>query len=71
MFAEVLRTDIAIHETTEADSTLWVEKPYDPMNWQVPWVITGRHTFQLTNQDDPALKKAALVWTRSEDMKKQ
>ena len=65
-----VEADIAIRETTEADSTLWVEKPYDPMNWQVPWVITGRRTFQMTTQDDPALKKAALQWMRSEDMKK-
>ena len=65
-----VEADIAIHETTEADSTNWVEKPYDPINWQVPWTITGRHTFQMTTQDDPALKKAALQWMRSEDMKK-
>ena len=65
-----VEADIAIHETTEADSTNWVEKPYDPINWQVPWTITGRHAFQMTTQDDPALKKAALQWMRSEDMKK-
>lgn len=65
-----VEADIAIHETTEADSTLWVERPYDPMNWQAPWTVTGRHVFQMTTQDDPALRKAALQWIRAEDLKK-
>ena len=60
--ADRIIADVAIRETTEADSTLWVEKPYDPVHWQIPWVITGRHSFKITTPEDPALKKASVQW---------
>jgi hypothetical protein len=62
--------DVAIRETTEGDSTLYVDAPYDPINWQIPWVITGRRTFTITNQDDPILRKAAVQWVHGDELKK-
>ena len=46
------------------------DRPYDPAAWQIPWVVIGRHTFQITSQDDPSLKKAAVQWVRTEEPKK-
>ena len=62
--------DVAIRETTEGDTTLYVDRPYDPINWQIPWVITGRRTFTITSQDDPLLRKAAVQWVHGDELKK-
>ena len=56
--------DVAIRETTEADTSTWVEKPYDPQVWQTPWIVTGRHEFQITTPEDPTLRKAAVLWEK-------
>ena len=62
--------DVAFRETSEADSTVLAEHPYDPAAWQIPWVVIGRRTFQITTQDDPSLKKAAVQWVRADEAKK-
>ena len=60
-----ITADVAIQETTEADSTLWVERPYDANNWQAPWRITGRRTFVVTDQEDPILRTAKVEWNHA------
>lgn len=62
--------DVVFRETTEADTSVFTEHPYDIAAWQIPWVVKGRRTFKITDQDDPALKKAAVQWVRGDEAKK-
>ena len=57
--------DMAIHDTTEADYEAFNEKPFDPLQWQMPWNIIGRHEFKITTSEDPALKNAQVQWHKA------
>jgi hypothetical protein len=57
---------VALRETTESDTTEWVGHYWDPNYWQWPWIINGRHTFQITSSSDPAFQKAAIRWINPE-----
>jgi hypothetical protein len=61
--------DVALRETTEADSAEFVSDYHylDPAYYQTPWVINGRHSFLITNKDDPAFEKAAVHWVKVEE----
>jgi hypothetical protein len=59
---------VALRETTESDTTEWVTHYWDPNYYQWPWIINGRHTFQITSSADPAFQKAAIRWINPERM---
>jgi hypothetical protein len=54
--------DVAIRKTTEADSGEMMERLYDPAVYWNPWLILGRHTFEVTSPGDPAFEKAQVHW---------
>lgn len=54
--------DVAIRKTTEADSGEMMERLYDPAVYWNPWLICGKHTFEVTSPGDPAFEKAQVHW---------
>lgn len=54
--------DVAIRKTTQADSADMMERLYDPAVYWNPWLILGKHTFEVTNPSDPAFEKAQVHW---------
>ena len=57
--------DIAIHDKTSEDYAEFNEKPFDPLQWQMPWNMIGRQEFKITSSEDPALKNAQVVWNKA------
>jgi hypothetical protein len=64
-----IEAHVAFHELVEGDSYEWVTHVLDPLYWQSPWIINGRHTFIMTGKDDPAFRKAAVQWVKPEELK--
>jgi hypothetical protein len=54
--------DVAIRKTTEADSAEMMERLYDPAVYWNPWILFGKHTFEVTKPSDPAFEKAQVHW---------
>jgi hypothetical protein len=54
--------DIAVRDTTDIDSSNFIERPFDPMNQIAPFVLYGTHTFAVTNPSDPLFERAAVRW---------
>jgi hypothetical protein len=54
--------DVAVRDTTEIDSNEGVERPWDPMYRQFPFVLKGQHTFAVTTPADPVFEKSAVKW---------
>ena len=54
--------DVAVRDTTEIDTSLFFERPFDPMYQIAPFVLYGTHTFAVTDPNDPLFAKAAVKW---------
>lgn len=54
--------DVAIRKTTQADSADMMERLYDPAVYWNPWLILGKHTFEVTSPSDPAFEKGQVHW---------
>jgi hypothetical protein len=57
---------LAVKDTTEIDTSLFVDHPYDPVNQQWPYEIRGTYTFQVTQPGDPLFEKSAVKWVLRE-----
>jgi hypothetical protein len=55
-------TEIAARDTTDIDSSQFMDRPWDTLNRQFPFKLTGRHTFAITTPDDPLFKTAGVKW---------
>jgi len=55
-------TEIAARDTTDIDSSQFMDRPWDTLNRQFPFKLTGRHTFAVTTPDDPLFKTAGVKW---------
>jgi hypothetical protein len=54
--------DVAIRETTEGDTSEYLDHIYDPAYYQTQWLLQGKHTFEVTSTADPVFEKAAVHW---------
>jgi hypothetical protein len=55
-------TEVAARDTTDIDSSQFMDRPWDTLNRQFPFKLTGRHTFAITTPDDPIFKTAGVKW---------
>jgi hypothetical protein len=58
---------LAVLDTTEIDTSLFVDRPWDPVNRQWPYSIKGTYTFDVTQPGDPLFEKSAVKWVLRED----
>lgn len=58
--------DVAIKDSGEFNQTAWVDRWWDPVSVLPPLTLVGRHTFQVTTQNDPIFEKAAVKWVRAD-----
>jgi hypothetical protein len=54
--------DIAVLDSTEIDSSNYLDRPWDPVNQQFPFRLRGTHKFAVTTTSDPVFEKAAVKW---------
>jgi hypothetical protein len=54
--------DVAVRDTNEIDSSEALDRPWDPMYQQFPFVLKGQHTFAVTTPSDPVFEKSAIKW---------
>jgi hypothetical protein len=54
--------DVSVRQTFDTDSGDFMATYYDPTVWQMPWVISGKHTFVVTKTNDPAFDQAQVRW---------
>ncbi len=57
-----IETEVAARDTTEIDSSQFMDRPWDTLNRQFPFVLTGKHTFAVTTPNDPTFKAAGVKW---------
>lgn len=57
-----ITADCAVRDTTEGDSSIFVDRPYDPVATQFPFMLTGVHDFTITTPSDPTFDQASLRW---------
>jgi hypothetical protein len=55
-------TLVAVRDTTEIDSSNFMDRPWDTLNRQFPFKLTGKHTFAITTPSDPLFKSAGVKW---------
>lgn len=54
--------EIAARDTTEIDSSQFLDRPWDTLNRQFPFKLTGTHTFAVTTPSDPMFREAGVKW---------
>jgi hypothetical protein len=57
---------VAVRDTTEIDSSLFVDRPWDPINRTWPFTLRGTFTFDVTEPKDPLFEKSAVKWVTRE-----
>jgi hypothetical protein len=55
-------TEIAARDTNDIDSSQFMDRPWDTLNRQFPFKLTGKHTFAITTPKDPLFKAAGVKW---------
>ncbi|HSV16091.1 MAG TPA: hypothetical protein VLI90_17655 [Tepidisphaeraceae bacterium] len=54
--------DVAVQETSEIDSSEFIDHPWDAMYTLPPFRLRGQHTFAVTTPADPIFEKSAVKW---------
>jgi hypothetical protein len=54
--------DVSVRQTFDTDSGDFMDHYQDPVVWQTPWMIQGKHTFMVSKPSDPAFENAAVRW---------
>jgi hypothetical protein len=55
-------TEVAVRDTNDIDSSQFMDRPWDTLNRQFPFKLTGRHTFAVTDPSDPVFRAAGVKW---------
>ena len=59
-----ITADIACRDVTDIDETEFIDRPWDPLNRQFPFFISGRRTFAVTTPQDPLFDKTGVKWVK-------
>jgi len=57
-----ITAECAVRDTTEGDSSIFLDRPYDPVASSPPFALVGVHDFVITTPDDPTFDHASLRW---------
>ncbi len=52
--------EVAVRDTTEIDSSNFLDRPFDPLNRAWPFRFWGKHTFAVTDPNDPTFDRSAV-----------
>jgi hypothetical protein len=58
---------IACRDSTEIDTSLFLDQPWDPVNREEPFVLRGKFHFDITEPTDPVFEKSAVKWVNRND----
>jgi hypothetical protein len=59
---------LAVSDTTAIDTSLFLDRPWDPINRQWPYELKGIFKFGVTEPGDPLFAKSAVKWVSHEDV---